>query len=88
MDGLAIANPHIPSGVQDQLSHCPVTAATLEASVVELVSSDEASLPDISEGYAVWREAFDAGESGYFTSPVAKIVEHIESVVAGPSAGN
>jgi hypothetical protein len=67
--------------VQDHLPHAPVTRQALEASVTELVQ-EGAALPDISEGYAVWLLAFEKGQAGVFTLPVAQIVQHIEDAFA------
>lgn len=81
VDGIAIKNPHLPNGgSQTSLPHSPVSAETLDASVVELIESD-GKMPDISEGYGVWKEAYDKGEAGVFTIPVAKIVQYIEDIV-------
>ncbi len=85
VDGLSIINPHAASGVQAHLPHCPVGAETLDASVLALVSAGEAQSPSISEGYSVWREAFDRGEGGYFTIPMDRILRHLESAVARPA---
>jgi len=38
-------------------------------------------MPDISEGYGHWKAAFDAGEGGIFSIPVAQAVEYIEKAV-------
>ncbi|MGF1528498.1 MAG: hypothetical protein ACFCBW_17115 [Candidatus Competibacterales bacterium] len=80
VDGVAIKNPHIEGGVQDVLPHAPVDEKTLELSLIKLTGTAN-QLPDISEGYSVWKEAFDSGEGGVFNISVSQIIEYIEQVV-------
>jgi hypothetical protein len=77
LDNLRIPNSHLPSRMQTELPHSPVSSETLDLSVVKLLGT-ATTLPDISEGYLAWREAYDAGEGGIFTISVAEIVEFIE----------
>lgn len=88
VDGLDIRNPLSPSGNQDCLPHAPVSARTLDESVTTMAIGHAWDMPDISEGYAVWREAFDQGEGGVFTIPVAEIIQHIEDIVTGAPASS
>ncbi len=83
IDGLKLKNPLIEGQVQDVLHHVPASQEALEASVVELVQA-AAGVPDISEGYAIWRTAFEKGQAGVFTIPVAQIVQHIEDAFNKP----
>ena len=51
-----------------------------------LVDELDEPLPDLGEfeeGYALWREAFEADEAGFFLMPVADIVQHVEDVLCG-----
>lgn len=77
LDNLKIPNSQLPGHVQSELPHTPVSSQTLDQSVVKLLGV-ATTVPDISEGYAVWREAYDAGEGGIFTISVAEIVDFIE----------
>ena len=81
IDGLKLQNPLMAGGVQDHLTHVPVSRETLEASVTEL-QQENVLPPDISEGYVLWREAFEKGQAGVFTVPVAQIVGIIEQAFA------
>jgi hypothetical protein len=83
IDGLNIQNPHSESGSQDHLPHSPVSEQTLDDSVTTLAIENDPNLPDVSEGYKTWREAFDKGEGGVFTIPVSQIVQYIEDIVTG-----
>lgn len=80
VDGLRIKNKHTASGYQSALPHSPVDKSTLDASVTNLIDTIE-DIPDVSEGYKVWKEAFDSGQGGVFNIPVAQIIEYIESIV-------
>jgi hypothetical protein len=77
LDNLRIPNSQLPGHMQTDLPHAPVSSETLDMSVVKLLGT-AATPPDVSEGYAVWREAYDAGEGGIFTISAAEIVEFIE----------
>lgn len=61
----------------DRIGHLPMSEEALRKSVVKLVSKKE-PLPDFQEGYAMWREAFDAGKAGAFTVSVAEAVQFVE----------
>lgn len=80
VDGVEIKNPHMDGGIQDVLPHAPVDEKTLELSLTKKVGMTK-QLPDISEGYSVWKEAFDSGEGGVFNISVSQIIECIEQVV-------
>ncbi|WP_404418312.1 hypothetical protein [Marinospirillum sp.] len=80
VDGVAIKNPHIEGGVQDVLPHAPVDERTLELSLTKMVGTTK-QLPDISEGYSIWKQAFDSGEGGVFNISVSQIIEYIEQMV-------
>lgn len=83
IDGLKIKNPHIDSGIQDHLPHSPVSEKTLDESVTTLAIESSPNLPDVSEGYETWKQAFDKGEGGIFTIPASQIIQYIEDIVTG-----
>ncbi len=80
VDGLLIKNPHINGGFQDNLPHAPVDQTTLELSLTRLINTTK-ELPDISDGYAVWREAFDSGHGGVFNISISQIIDYIEQAI-------
>ena len=86
IDGLKIKNPNIDSGVQDHLPHSPVSEKTLEESVTTLAIESTLDLPDVSEGYQTWKDAFDKGQAGAFTIPVSQVIQYIEDIVSGKTA--
>jgi hypothetical protein len=83
VDGLKLKNPLIKGGIQAQLAHLPVSQESLEASVVTMVQAN-ASLPDITEGYVIWREAFLDGRAGVFTMPLNEAIQYIENAFNKP----
>ena len=77
--GTQIRNARRPEGIQHMLPHTPVAASALEACVIELCG--EADVPaEFAEGYQVWREAVESGQSTFFTIPVAEILTLAERV--------
>lgn len=83
IDGLTLKNPLVEGEVQDHLPHVPVSRETLEASVIAL-QAENVLPPDISEGYVLWREAFEQGRAGVFTLSVQEIVQYIEDAFNKP----
>lgn len=83
LDGLRIRNPLQRGGIQDHMPHIPVDRTTLDSSVTALVMSVP-NPPEISDGYAVWRDGFDAGEAGVFNIPVSAIVQIVEDSLNQP----
>jgi len=86
LDGLKLKNDLMEGGVQKNLPHAPVSQESLDNSVVELLQA-EAPMPNIAEGYALWRLAFGRGEAGVFTLPVKDVVQYIEDAFARRGAG-
>lgn len=83
IDKLQLKNPMMEGGQQDHLSHVPLSREALEASITgEPVQTYK--VPDIAEGYVLWREAFLQGQAGVFTLPVKEIVQHIEDAFNTP----
>jgi hypothetical protein len=67
-------------GILDVIEHLPCAEEALDQSDVELVAED-AELPDFSEGYKLWKEAFDKGQAGAFAVPIAKSIEVMEQIL-------
>ena len=80
VDGLRIGNPLAPGGIQDHMPHIPVDRKTLDGSVTELIGTVP-NPPDVTDGYDLWRAAFDKGSAGVFTIPVSAIVQAIEDSI-------
>jgi hypothetical protein len=80
VSGVKVKNRRAPSGLTNDLPHFPVSRKTLEDSVVKLVGTS-APNPAYREGYATWKQAFEAGNAGIFTISVAEIVGIVEKTV-------
>jgi hypothetical protein len=80
VDGVVLGNPVDANRPTQNIGFMPIAEAALDASVTQLVAEDAAFIPsaDFEEGYAGWKEAFDAGKAGFWTAPVAKIVQTID----------
>jgi hypothetical protein len=63
--------------------HLPIGRAALDASVVSLVDADTA-LPDYAEGYRLWKSAFLASKGGFFTVPLAEVVDFLQKGLGAP----
>ncbi|MBI1345063.1 hypothetical protein GC163_02100 [bacterium] len=61
---------------QSQIQHLPFTESAIERSVTTL-ERETGSVPDYTEGYQLWRQAFDAGKAGIFTGTVAEAVDAV-----------
>jgi hypothetical protein len=82
--GLHIANPRVAGGILTALPHLPVSKTTLDKSVVSL--SHAAARPvAYEEGYAHWRQEFDAGRADVYTISVAEIVALAQKMMSQPA---
>jgi hypothetical protein len=78
--GVKVKNRNAPLGVCTDLPHFPVSAKTLQSSVTRLLRTESPN-PGYVEGYETWRKAFEKGDAGVFTIPVAEIVELVEKTI-------
>ena len=67
----------VAGSVGSVVGHAPIAEDALARSVTE-VSSEPADLEGFADGYSGWREAFDAGNAGWFTHSLAEVVAMIE----------
>ena len=79
VDGLSIRDPSGPDRPMQTIGFMPIAEAELDASVTRLVADGAGFVPsaDFEEGYAGWREGFDAGKAGFWTVPVAEVVQAV-----------
>ncbi len=80
VDGLSIRNIEKPEAPHSDISHMPFVADTVRKCVTELVRYTE--IPDFSEGYQCWKEAYEKGDAGFFTITVAESVEFMEETLS------
>ena len=74
VEGVRLPDPTAADGFLDRITHLPLTAAAVDASVTRLVAEDEA-VPPFADAYRRWREGFDTGRWGLFGESVAEAVE-------------
>lgn len=81
-DGLKIRHPGLPGGYMTRLAHAPVTTQTLQRSQLRFVGERQPD-PAYLQGYAQWREAFDAGQAGSFGVSTPTLLEIVERRING-----
>jgi hypothetical protein len=64
---------------QTQIEHMPFAESAIERSVTTL-ERESGPVPDFADGYQHWREAFDAGKGGVFTTTVAEAFDAVTSI--------
>jgi len=79
VSGVAIENPNDPDNPHDDISHMPFSEQAINESVTELVGKTD--VPDCSEGYGIWKEAFENGEAGVFSIQVSESVSFMEDTL-------
>ncbi len=80
IEGVKIENPKIKKGFGENVSHIPISEKALQKSVTKIIEKVK-TLPDFEEGYAIWKNAYDQGQAGYFTIPVMECVEYMEKTL-------
>lgn len=80
VDGIKIYNPKIAGHYSDFIGHLPFSAKTISKSVTSIVGQNN-NLPDFSEGYNNWKEAWDSGKGGYWTVDLKDAIEVMDSVM-------
>jgi hypothetical protein len=66
--------------IADELPHLPVSLETLNSSCTMLVGLSEPN-PMYLKGYLIWKQAFDAGNAGIYTIPIAEILNVAEGTL-------
>jgi hypothetical protein len=84
--GVRIRNPALAGGLMTHFAHLPVTRHTLDVSVTGFEGA-QAPDPAYREGYAQWKQAFDAHQAGAFGVSVAEILEIVERGINGTPQG-
>lgn len=71
----------------NELPHLPVSQKTLELSVTKLAGRSDPN-PMYLPGYRMWRQAFDAGHAGIYTSAIAEILDLTETMLQKQATSN
>lgn len=80
VDGIKLYNPNVKSGYSDFIGHLPFSEKTIAKSVTTLAGRND-NLPDFTEGYNQWKEAWDNGKGGYWTLDVKEAIDGVDSVM-------
>lgn len=73
LSGVSYGNGHT------RIQHLPFAESAMDRSVTAL-EQESGPVPDFTEGYQLWREAFDAGQGGVFTITVAEAFEAVTDI--------
>lgn len=79
---LQIRSPGAEGGIQRRISHAPMEASALRASLREL-TAEIADLEGFVDGYNQWRSAADSGHAGFFTIPLHELPSLYERALVG-----
>lgn len=80
VDGVKIYSPQAPTGYSDFIGHLPFSEKSISKSVTKLVGQNN-NLPDFSEGYNRWKEAWDSGKGGYWTIDLKEAIDGVDKAM-------
>ena len=80
VDGVKIYSPQAPTGYTIFIGHLPFSEKSISKSVTKLVGQNN-DLPDFSEGYNQWKEAWDTGQGGYWTVDLKEAIDGIDKAM-------
>jgi hypothetical protein len=69
IDGIRMRNPAKGNIVTD-IPHLPFQSAAIQRSVTKVLRK-LSSVPDYTEGYDIWKQAYESGKAGVFDTEVA-----------------
>lgn len=79
VDGVKIYSPQSATGYSEFIGHLPFSAKAISKSVTKLVGQNN-NLPDFSDGYKQWKEAWDNDKGGYWTIDLKEAIEGVDKV--------
>lgn len=80
VDAIKLYNPNVPAGYSNSIGHLPFSHNAISKSVTQLVAENN-DLPDFSDGYNQWKEAWDNGKGGCWTIDLKDAIEGIDRVM-------
>ena len=80
VDGVKIHSPQTATGYSDFIGHLPFSEKSILNSVTELVGQND-NLPNFSDGYNQWREAWDSGKGGYWTIDLKEAIDGVDKAM-------
>ena len=80
VDNVKLNSPQSATGYTNFIGHLPYSEIAISKSVTSLVGQNE-NLPDFSEGYNQWKEAWDNGKAGYWTIELKEAIDGIDKAL-------
>jgi len=80
VDGVKVYNPQAASGYSEFIGHMPFSEKTILKSITKQIGQND-NLPDFSDGYNDWKEAWDSNKGGYWTVDVKEAIAGMDSVM-------
>lgn len=76
---LKMKNRLSPTGFNDHIVHLPCSETSLLHSGIHL-KEENVPVPNYTEGYNTWLEAFQAKKAGIFHAPLHEIIQNLENL--------
>ncbi|SEI72189.1 hypothetical protein SAMN04488058_101437 [Deinococcus reticulitermitis] len=83
LDRLRMIGPEGAGSWISELAHTPVAEANVRDSVLDLLE-EGVPLPADLSGYHGWQLDYEKGEAGFFTVPIAEILDLLEGLMGPP----
>lgn len=80
VDGIILFNPNTGRDNLTHIGHMPFAEEAISKSVTEIVGLND-NLPDFSQGYNQWKEAWDNGKAGCWTIGIKDAIQGMDSVI-------
>ena len=86
VDRINLYNPNVASGPWNFIGHLPFSNDALAKSVTTF-ERNNVILPDFSEGYNQWKQAWDNSKAGYWKIELKHAIEAIDNVIREKNKG-
>ena len=80
IDNIKIKSPANKDSILTSIEHLPFDLKALERSVTKKVS-DNQPIPEFKDGYDVWKQFFEEGDAGVFSTSVKEAVAYTEETM-------
>ncbi len=80
VDGVKIYSPQAATGYSDFIGHLPFSEKSISKSVTKLVGQNN-NLPDFSDGYNQWKEAWNSDKGGYWTVNLKEAIDGVDKAM-------
>lgn len=80
VDSVKIHSAQSATGYTSFIGHLPYSEKAISNSITKLAGQNE-NLPDFSEGYNQWKEAWVSGKGGYWTVALKQAIDSIDKAM-------